>query len=834
MTDNQRDQRPHFILSGYAKTEKFRSVSSGGGRPSLPPLNRAIHGAALLRQIARLKPIAETAKQAQEDIGLDNGLGIQVHFASQPGIELAFESLARERSGIELLNVKHEDGITSATVFVPDGKLDVFEKLMKEYLQENTEPSKKYPNGRPKHQDLIETIREIRAAELLALWTDSPESFPVTDDEAIWWEMWLPVRGNREKEVARFRFVAEKIGFQVAGTELEFPERTVLLAHGTKGQMKRSVMLLNHVAELRRAKETAEFFDSLLPIEQQEWIEKLLSRSDFPSENVLVPYICILDTGINRGHPLLVSVLASGDLHTVDPNWGVDDQEGHGTEMAGLALYGDLTDVMGSTDSVQLNHRLESVKLLQKNGDNQGEHFGALTVEAVSRPEVTAPRRSRVFSMAVTAQDNRDRGRPSAWSGAIDGLAADWSGDGGAPRLIVVAAGNINDPGSWPDYPNSNSTDGIHDPGQAWNALTVGAYTEKSLITEKDAQAFVPIAPVGGLSPFSTTSATWGKHTPLKPDVLFEGGNAAKDAISACWMHSLSLLTTHYAPQERLLTTTNATSAATALCARMAAQLMVAYPTLWPETIRALIVHSARWSDAMMRMFKADNRRDSGIRNLVRHCGFGIPDLDRAMWSASNSLTLIVQESLQPFEKERDGIKTRDMSLHELPWPLPELQALGETMVEMRVTLSYFVEPNPAERGIKGRYRYESHGLRFDVKRPAESLEDFRKRVNRLARDEEEGTRTTSTDSGWMLGSQLRHRGSIHCDVWRGTAADLAERGILVIYPALGWWKTRAALRRYDKTCRYALVVSILAPEMEVDLYNAVLNQITVPASILV
>ena len=46
MTHNQRDQRPHFILSGYAKTEKFRSVSSGGGRPSLPPLDRATHGAA--------------------------------------------------------------------------------------------------------------------------------------------------------------------------------------------------------------------------------------------------------------------------------------------------------------------------------------------------------------------------------------------------------------------------------------------------------------------------------------------------------------------------------------------------------------------------------------------------------------------------------------------------------------------------------------------------------------------------------------------------------------------------------------------------------------------
>lgn len=64
----------------------------------------------------------------------------------------------------------------------------------------------------------------------------------------------------------------------------------------------------------------------------------------------------------------------------------------------------------------------------------------------------------------------------------------------------------------------------------------------------------------------------------------------------------------------------------------------------------------------------------------------------------------------------------RDMHLHELPWPQQELLALGNVDVEMRVTLSYFVQPNPgvAERGISGRYRYESHGLRFDVSRPSE------------------------------------------------------------------------------------------------------------------
>ena len=38
-------------------------------------------------------------------------------------IELAIDSLARERSGIELLNARHDGQRTFATVFVPDGKL---------------------------------------------------------------------------------------------------------------------------------------------------------------------------------------------------------------------------------------------------------------------------------------------------------------------------------------------------------------------------------------------------------------------------------------------------------------------------------------------------------------------------------------------------------------------------------------------------------------------------------------------------------------------------------------------------------------------------------------
>ena len=68
---------------------------------------------------------------------------------------------------------------------------------------------------------------------------------------------------------------------------------------------------------------------------------------------------------------------------------------------------------------------------------------------------------------------------------------------------------------------------------------------------------------------------------------------------------------------------------------------------------------------------------------------------DRAILSAANDLTLIAEDELQPFWKGDGSIKTRHMNLHEFPWPRTELEQLGETQVELRVTLSYYIEPNP-------------------------------------------------------------------------------------------------------------------------------------------
>ena len=101
------------------------------------------------------------------------------------------------------------------------------------------------------------------------------------------------------------------------------------------------------------------------------------------------------------------------------------------------------------------------------------ELYGAVTREAVARLEVV-PAGKCVYCMAITA-DGSDRGRPSSWSSAIDEIAM--GEDTERTRLVILAAGNTAFQNRT-NYPADNETASVQDPAQAWNALTVGAYTE--------------------------------------------------------------------------------------------------------------------------------------------------------------------------------------------------------------------------------------------------------------------------------------------------------------------------------------------------------------------
>jgi len=814
------DEFRHLFPKDTASTEHYKyphKVSSG--EFSVPPRDdRVDHGERLAQQVL-------DAEQAVQEHGKEfpqqkRPEGVVLDFQSDPGFKLKLESLEALRSGIELLNSRMVGNVMHGTVFVPEGKVGIFVRKFEAYANENTK------TGKPKNKDLAESITAIRLAALESFWTDAG-AFPKETDKPFWWEVWLHEATNPHDVAAVFRERAQAAQIQVGSHEIHFPERCVLLARATVRQWTAFENLFDILAELRLAKTLAGAYAELPPRDQGKLVQEARERVEPPPPNA--PSVCHLDTGVNRSHPLLEVALAEEHLLTVVPSWSPADQDGHGTEMAGLALYGDLTSLLESDGPVELRHRLESVKFYREDQPHDPDLYGEITAQAAARIEIAAPDRlRRAFCLTVTA-DGRDEGYPSSWSGRVDEICAGIEDNKRAApfRLLFVSAGNVPLDGRH-NYPNYNHVQGMQDPAQSWNAVSVGAYTEKTDIHTAGYDDWQPIAKEPGqLSPASSTSLVWAnKSWPLKPDIVMEGGNNAIDPATrrADSVDDLMLLTTRVSPDGALLTTTGDTSAATALAARYAAIIWSHYPDLWPETVRGLLVHSARWTDAMLAEFPKPQRH-----NRLRCYGYGVPDLQRALRSVSSSATQIIECSLQPYQMEGSQVTTKDMHLHRLPWPGEVLEDLGEVEVRMRITLSYFIEPSPGRRGWTRKHRYQSHGLRFDVKRPLETEKDFHKRISKAARDEDEELDVERDDRNWEIGPRLRSKGSIHSDTWTGTAVELAQCGILAVYSVSGWWRDRKHLGCWDRQARYSLIVTIETDSVEIDLYTPIAAQISVP-----
>ena len=663
------------------------------------------------------------------------------------------------------------------------------------------------------------------------------------DQGAVWWECWC-----WQDLASNLLEVARRLKLRVSEKRLRFPEFEVLPLWATRADLARVLQNTDAIEELRLATDSPSFFTRTVRNEQTRWIENLIERVTPASPTG--PAVCILDNGVARSHPLLSLALDSNDCHTVDPRWGVDDHDphGHGTNMAGAVLYGDLTYPLADQRNIELPYRLESVKFLPPPGfsPNDPLSYGVITQSASVLPEIQAPHRLRVFCMAVT-NTGLSGERPTSWSSAIDQLCAgalpgdEVDAHGEPPRrLFFISAGNIpdsSDPGEVADpdeFP-------VEDPAQAWNAISVGGFTDKvDIAPEDELDGWKAVAKVGDKSPYSRISTDWGHaRTPIKPEIVFEAGNRAvnrdgSELISG--VDSLSLLTTSKDFLRQPLTTFWATSAATAQAAGMAAEIAARHPAFWPETVRALMIHSAEWTPAMRQQFKACKGRKRDCIALARQFGYGVPRLDRALASAENDLALVAQTLIQPFKRNRRldsagkfvlGTPTfNEVHYYSLPWPRQALEKLAEKDVCLKITLSYFIEPSPGERAPVVPARYQSHGLRFELKRADDAEEVFKQRVNKLERGEDK-LPSASTDSRWTFGSQSVAAGSLHCDVWVGPAAELAGRATVAVYPVGGWWRYRANLNKYNSRSRYALVMTITSEDEAVQLYTEIANQIS-------
>lgn len=833
----------HLNFSGRAGRRLYTAKGGGGGEFDLVPRNRAGHAQKLRQELQAVEAEVDRIRLTKELAPYEDDAGINLEVRGAPNKPLKLESLDAPRFGVVLKNVRVEvtagaDGTTLrtivATVFVKEGKLSYLIDRVQEYAAGAKRDNKR----------LVANIESIALAAIEAFWTSRRPLPPL--DEPAWWEVWVRAGMSEAKRILYEGYVieaAQTLGMELKPGKLVLPEHTVFLLRSTRRQLASAVTLLNFVSELRHPALTAGHFVEQSAAEQQALVEDLRARVTPPP--AAAPAVCVLDTGVNRGHPLIAGLLAPAHHDTVRAAWGKEDhlQHGHGTQMAGLAAYGDLAPLLGAGGPVVVTHHLESVKILPRVGQNEPEHYGAITQQAMALAEANAPERQRVFALAVTATDAPDfqeNGRPSAWSAAVDSYAAGALEDDETKRLICVCAGNVPGYTNRQEYPQLNELHGIADPAQSWNALTVGAYTDKDTVLDEQGQllaGWVPLADRGGLCPESRTSVLWSgkesRHWPVKPDLVFEGGNRAYDQGGfATTFDSLSLLTTNANFPQRLLTSFNATSAATALAAGAAAAVQARYPELWPESVRALLVQAADWTPRM-RHGVVEHDKSSVAEALARY-GFGVPNVARALASARSRATLIAQDSLQPFEKRDTRVVTRDMMLYRLPWPKQLLLDQGNAEMRFRVTLSYFVEPNPGARMANTKYRYAGCNLRFQVQTPTETLGNFVARVTDAVSAEEKAgyEAPDDTTAGWLIGDKLRRRGSLHSDTWTGPAVELAQMEHVAVFPVNGWWRLRPQHNRFNKRIRYCLVMTLESTGADIDIYTPIEVAIALPVEV--
>jgi len=830
MTDQERFR--HLRIDQFAESNFYTAHSAGGGGSKIRNVHKEIH-ANTLNEAA--KGIFERYYALQETAGdrptrTDDVVYMDVLTA--PGYKLKYESFEDGRnedyrllitSGLELEGGK----VQKATVMLSKTGIEHFLKKINEFQTKIT-PKK----GNPKHQSLFANIDQLLVSELSSFWNEPPGiPFP-NDQNDHWWEVWIrkkTIEPDQSQDLGKVYQQLKTVGATISSATLEFPEHYVLMVKGSTTQLSH-LLFLDNLAELRKLRETAEFFTSLTGTEQEEWSANFKSRIENGTNEDSVA-VCLLDTGVNNKHPLLEDFLPDANLQSIDPNWGTFDgwQGGHGTQMAGLALYGDLSEELEKSSAISIFHQLESVKLINRYAPAEPENYGFNTSEAVNRIIIDFPNRPRVFCMAVTAKEPGGSamiGRPSAWSSMMDQLSF---GDGSNTALFLISAGNV-DPVHPQEYPTINRANTCEDPSQAFNPIVVGAFTAKESITEPDTQAEI-LAPRLGLSPYSRTSCNWDRQWPIRPDIVMEGGNKGFQNEDVIRFDSLQLLSTNKQYQTYQFSTFWATSAATALASRMAANIMHEYPELRPETIRGLMVHSAEWTTEMVPNKPPLHWSEAERLTLLKSYGYGIPNYDKAIYTLKNNLCLIAEKEIQPFTLEGSQDRTHEMHLYQLPWPQESLLEMGELDVKLNVTLSYFIEPNPGGREYANNFSYQSHGLKFSLNKPDEPKEEFEKRINRqrLANDE---ARPTGSEK-WILNGRLRNKGSIHRDIWQGTAADLATKNILAIYPnSRGWFRDRKKLDKANTVVRYSLIVSIETDSVDIDLYTPVFNLIDIPITL--
>ena len=613
------DSHPHLELEREEPITERRTRPFGARRAEPPDFEQ--HAEALRRRLQDVRLATD------DEAGYDARRLIKLELTEK----IALADVANVVRGIEI--VSQEDG-TLVLAFATEGQLDTFEKRLATLAT----------GGSVTYQDVMYALHDVGnwTPEDRKGWALKQAGLPDDSSFLLDVELW-PLDRNMDTARAAFEdWLAEN-----GGERLDALRRPYLTLYRVRCSAAVADRLLNH-RDVRTVDLPPRLGleQSLLFADVQEF--------DVPAPPDNAPGVVVMDSGLAAGHPVLAP--AVGDAQTYLDGTTAADEHGHGTFVAGIALYDDVAACVQDRRFVPAL-RLFSARVLDEKNEghprliqNQVESAVRYFVEQYG---------CRVFNLSYGDLNKPYQKRHlRGLAVTLDALSRDMN------VLFVVPTGNFEGdqfgPTDWraeyPAYLNSERSP-LLDPAPALNVLTVGSLARhdqgRQSARYPNDPNYQPVARVDQPSPF--TRAGPSLNGAIKPDLMDYGGNWGVDIRGgpAATANIGELSTSRQFATGRPFAEDAGTSFAAPHVAHAAAQILTELPDATPDLCRALLVAHARPTSASMELFADDSTR---LRHLV---GYGLVDRAGLYRSVEDCVTLWTEEAIQ----------NRKHHFYELPIP---------------------------------------------------------------------------------------------------------------------------------------------------------------------
>lgn len=400
-----------------------------------------------------------------------------------------------------------------------------------------------------------------------------------------------------------------------------------------------------------------------------------------PSENA--PRLAVLDSGITQGHPLLSP--AVGDAQGfVAPIRDASDNAtaGHGTFVAGLALYGDVVEQIRQGQFIpQL--QLLSGRVFNDDGTDQTEFVEKCVDEAVRYFKDNYG--CRVFNLSYGDFNKVYDGRHvRGLVYTLDRLTRDLD------VLFVVPTGNLRtdqlpaDPlHEYPRYLLGPAAR-LLEPAPALNAITVGglATVDMTIQAQRHEHTIEDVPIAAPLQPSPFTRAGFSVGGAIKPDFVEEAGNLAVAGNGGNMRYQgLGIVSMNSSfASGRPFREDHGTSFAAPKVAHIAAKLAGRFPENSINLVRAILACHASWPEPTIQLLNPYGDA-AGRESLLKLVGYGRIAKDTLIESDEQAVTLYAE----------DRIGNNHTQFYELPLP-DELWSRGNRQRQISIALAYSPE----------------------------------------------------------------------------------------------------------------------------------------------